>query len=137
MRLKYASEVTSSNVPITSGTQIEISGKVVEEVGFDKIRLKLAQLQDLKVIILDGMRISHAQADGDSPIRDVSPMITELDLSRNLLETAEPLVDVCRELIHLRALRVKYVRNAAGLLGRLTDNNTAAIASMASSKTRA
>ena len=102
---KYASESTGDKVPAAS--EIEISGKIVEEVGFEKIRKMLAQVEDLKIVILDGTCIVGPVADGDSPIKEVSPKIVELDLSRNLFETIEPVVEICGELASLRSLRIK------------------------------
>lgn len=86
--------------------QIVISGKVAEEVGFDKIRLQLSQLHELKIIIVDGLRINCAEKDGKA-IREVCPKIVELDLSRNLFEIWEEVVHICRELDDLRSLRLK------------------------------
>jgi len=115
---KYASEVTREQVPIASEKQIVISGKVAEEVGFDKIRRKLAQLGDLKIVILDGMRVSSAYAPAPSPdsgtqgndrrkIKDVCPRVTELDLSRNLFNRFRTVVEICTELSELNSLRIK------------------------------
>ena len=41
---------------------IRISGKEVEEVGFDKIRKQLAQLSELKIVILDGLCMERSVA---------------------------------------------------------------------------
>ena len=43
-----------AKVPVNDrGKVIKISGKEAEEVGFDKIRKKLANLQELRIAILD------------------------------------------------------------------------------------
>lgn len=105
---KYATEITSFSQAIPSDTVHVISGKVVEEVGFDKIRQQLAQLQDLKIVIVDGLQINSAET-ADSKIRDVCPKIVELDLSRNLFERFEDIVEICGELDKLRSLRIKFV----------------------------
>ncbi|KHO00108.1 Cytoskeleton-associated protein, Gly-rich domain protein [Metarhizium album ARSEF 1941] len=87
--------------------QIIISGtKVAEEVGFDKIWKKLAQVKDLKVVILDGMRIAVSRQDGDDSIAESCPNITHVDLSRNLFETIGPVADICAELKTLRKLSI-------------------------------
>jgi tubulin-specific chaperone E len=99
--------VTRDQEPISSGTQIEISGKIVEEVGFDKIRRKLAQVSDLKIVILDGMLIAVPFAGDEVSIKETCPKITELDLSRNLFDRIDVVVDICRELEALRSLRLK------------------------------
>lgn len=106
---KYASEVTTDRQPISSGPQIVISGKVAEEIGFDKIRKQQGQLSELKIVILDGMRIDSASAAGaqERPIRDVCPKITELNLSRNLLVSFGTVVEICSHISHLRGLRLK------------------------------
>lgn len=111
LREKYASDEDPD-------AQIVISGKVAQEMGFDKIRSQQARLHDLKVVILDGMRIASASAgrnDDDATaaqgergsVRETCPSITQLDLSRNLFERFEPVVDVCRQLDKLRRLSVK------------------------------
>jgi hypothetical protein len=86
--------------------QIEISGKVVEEVGFDKIRQQQSQLHELKIVIVDGFRISYAESPGTT-IRETCPKIVELDLSRNLFEKFDEVVRICAKLDHLRSLRLK------------------------------
>lgn len=112
---KYASEVTKEQVPIASEKQVVISGKVAEEVGFDKIRRKLAQLNELKIVILDGMRVSSAYAlastshqdSGRRRIKDACPKVTELDLSRNLFSRFGTVVEICSELSALNNLKIK------------------------------
>src|SRR5271169_3994534 len=88
---KYASEITERRDALFAESQIEISGKVVEEVGFDKIRQQLAQLHELKIVIVDGRRIATAEKD-ERKIREVCPKIVELDLSRNLFENCEEIM---------------------------------------------
>lgn len=98
---------------------IEISGKVVEKVGFDKIRKKLAELQELKIVLLDGLRVSGILEDDDAgsverdracrEIEETCPKITELDLSRCLLSRWKDVNDICGRLGRLRVLKLKYV----------------------------
>ena len=104
---KYASEVDSKNQAVSSGRVIEISGKVVEEVGFDKIRRQLARVGDLKIVILDGMRIGFAVGEGERPVVETCPKITELDLSHSLFVNFEAPVRICGELSELKSLRLK------------------------------
>lgn len=100
--------MTADQKPISSAQQIVISGKVAEEIGFDKIRRQQAQLDELKIAILDGMRIDAASyADDGRPIREVCPKITELNLSRNLLSAFRTVVDICSQLNDLGGLRLK------------------------------
>jgi hypothetical protein len=83
-----------------------ISGKkVAEEVGFDKIRAQLAQLHELKIVLVDGLQVYCAEK--DKTIRDVCPKIAELDLSRNLFESCMEILRISGELDNLRTLKLK------------------------------
>lgn len=101
---------------------IKISGKEVEEVGFDKIRKQLADLHELKIVLLDGLCMSRPiaclkdrlAASGDSSwpeglidINETCPKILELDLSRNLFEEWREVASICEQLDKLRSLRVE------------------------------
>jgi hypothetical protein len=101
LKEKYTSEISAVSA------QIRFSGKVAEEVGFEKIRRKQADLAELKFAILDGTRIAYAYADGDERVHDVCPKIVELDLSRNLFVKVGTVVEICSELPALRNLRLK------------------------------
>ncbi|KAI1213983.1 RNI-like protein [Annulohypoxylon truncatum] len=96
---KYASELTNTAV-------IKFSNKVAEEVGFDKIQRKQAQLAELRVVIVDSSRIASAYSEGDKPLSEVCPKIVELDLSRNLFQKLGQVVEICSELPALRSLRL-------------------------------
>lgn len=103
---------------------IKFSGKVAEEVGFDKIRKQLAQLEELKIVILDGLRMWRPDVrllDGQgkavkreaevwteaNDIGEACPKATDLDLSRNLFEEWREVVSICEQLNNLGALRVE------------------------------
>lgn len=96
---------------------IRFSGKVAEEVGFDKIRKQLAQLEELKIIILDGLCMWRPDArmnqgnngwvEGQTDIKDVCPKAFELDLSRNLFEEWREIASICEQLERLTHLRVE------------------------------
>lgn len=97
---------------------IQISGKVVEEVGFDKIRKQLAELQELKIVLLDGLRVAGVLAQEASleqydaalqEIQQTCPKIMELDLSRNLINRWKEVSCICSRLKRLRKLKLKYV----------------------------
>lgn len=108
---KYVATTTTTTASTATAPptrQIVISGKVAEEIGFDKIRRQQAQLGELRIVILDGMRIDE-QGDKDEPIRHVCPKVVELDLSRNLFTGFRAIVDICAQLKELRGLRLKYV----------------------------
>lgn len=107
IRQKYASEVTGPWDALSRESRIQISAsKIVEEVGFEKIRQQLAQLQELKIVIVDGLQIAYARKDGRT-IKETCPKIQELDLSRNLFETLQEIMRICIELENLRSLRLK------------------------------
>ncbi|KAL1857236.1 hypothetical protein Plec18167_004713 [Paecilomyces lecythidis] len=106
-------EVAGAAVP--PPTQIRFNGKVVEEVGFDKIRKKLAELQELRIIILDGLRISGllatdvASEQREEAIKEIEktcPRIVELDLSRNLLRRWIDVRDICKPLKKIKLLKL-------------------------------
>ncbi|KAM5459932.1 hypothetical protein McanCB49686_000968 [Microsporum canis] len=94
---------------------IEISGKVVEEIGFDEIRKQLAALHELRIIILDGLRIngvlagpavSDEREEELERIKKTCPKVMELDLSRNLLRRWYEIVDICAQLPQLKILKL-------------------------------
>lgn len=123
LRNKYASENdselvwTSKPIGKTSQEVIEISGKVVEEVGFDKIRKQLAELQELRIVLLDGLRIAGVLSSYEQPEAEVReaakeiattcPKIEDLDLSRSLLSSWRHVWDICNQLKALKKLKVK------------------------------
>ncbi|RHZ68571.1 putative tubulin-specific chaperone [Aspergillus thermomutatus] len=129
VRQKYASEFEeelarqkSGEVSAARGT-IKFSNKVVEEVGFDKIRKKLAELQELKIVLLDRLCLAGVLAHAASPdeiaeackeIEQTCPKIVELDLSYNLLESWADIANICRQLKRLKTL--KLIGNRLGPL---------------------
>ncbi|KAF2656635.1 tubulin-specific chaperone E [Lophiostoma macrostomum CBS 122681] len=127
LRTKYASEavhdasVESADSALSKKSVIKISGKEAEEVGFDKIRKQLANFQALKYVILDGLCIENPPArlrqDENvlyteahqalkEEIKRTCPNITELDVSRNLFEEWNEIVQFCSQLERLTSLRV-------------------------------
>lgn len=82
-------------------------GKIAYEVGFDKIRAQLAQLSELKIVIVDGMKVVKAETE-DKKIREVCPKIVELDLSRNLFQSWEEIIKISAELDNLKSLTLRY-----------------------------
>ena len=139
LRYKYASDsgstpeevhgsliYVSKNGPRPAETMVKISGKEVEEVGFDKIRKQLAKLHELRIVLLDGLCMSQpvdpetktAWLAGDisappnstaAEILKTCPKIAELDLSRNLFEDWVEIVFICQKLSNLRDLRLEWV----------------------------
>lgn len=137
LRHKYASDAIGRtsrteddpNVAYVVGSRpldqpIKISGKEVEEVGFEKIRNRLADLNELRIVLLDGLCVHRSlderlkDANGLDPeevrqqysnftdVRGVSPRIIELDLSRNLFEHWQEIATICSQLEYLQSLRV-------------------------------
>lgn len=91
--------------------RLRISGKEVEEVGFDKVQAQLADLQHLWVVLLDGMRIgrfSGKEQDISSQdveaIRESCPEIVELDVGRNLFEKWREVLNIAAQLGKLTSL---------------------------------
>ncbi|CAD6569556.1 MAG: hypothetical protein ASARMPRED_002943 [Alectoria sarmentosa] len=100
LKKKYAS--TSAEDITATANEIHISGKTVKEVGFEKIRRQLAELQELRVVVLDGACIAAI----DSNLGEQNLKIAELDLSRNLLESWDGVAALCSALRSLRVLRL-------------------------------
>lgn len=112
MHQKYATNVTQQLDGLTVVTfekEHVISGKVAQEIGFDKIRKQQSQLAELKIVIVDGMRINAIPPRDASSmsVRKICPKILELDLSRNLFEGFDEIVEICGELDLLHSLKIK------------------------------
>ena len=78
----------------------------MEEVGFEKIRQQLAELQELRIVVLDGACIAEVESD----LEKQNLKIIELDLSRNLLEDWSEITAICKSLSCLKSLKLEYVR---------------------------
>ncbi|KAI9038063.1 putative tubulin-specific chaperone [Aspergillus affinis] len=133
VREKYASE--SEQVSTKQGSTgvapgdshqkpIEISGKVVEEVGFDKIRKQLAELQELRIVLLDGLCVAgvlpykREREELEKALTEIQrtcPKITGLDLGRNLLTSWSEVQGVCDQLENLKVLKLKFDPAEEGL----------------------
>lgn len=85
----------------------------MEEVGFEKIRRQLAELQELRVVLLDGACIAAV----DSDLDEQNLKIIELDLSRNLLESWHDITDICSSLHYLQSIRLEYVHKTLFVSG--------------------
>ncbi|PGG96784.1 hypothetical protein AJ80_09788 [Polytolypa hystricis UAMH7299] len=123
---KYVSELQNLNnskhadlsslADAAASKPIVISGKVVEEVGFEKISKQLAELQQLRIILLDSMTIQGVLATNVPSqggyekelerIGETCPKIVELDLSRNPLRSWREVTDICRQLRDIRILKL-------------------------------
>jgi tubulin-specific chaperone E len=109
-------QAQNSETTVPLHNLIEISGKVVEEVGFEKIRKQLAELQELRIVLLDGFRISGLLAYDQGPgmrqeelrrLGQTCLKIVELDLSRNLFQHWIEIHDICKSLKQLKSLKLK------------------------------
>ena len=105
VREKYATDITNQPISVALDKANVVSGKTVEEVGFEKIKLQQSQLHELKIVLVDGYRISKAVS--QKSIKDVCPKIVDVDLSRNLFETYSEIIKICAELESLHSLRLK------------------------------
>ncbi|KAI6906655.1 tubulin-specific chaperone [Hortaea werneckii] len=103
LKEKYASD----NDP-SEHEAIQISAhKQAEEVGFDKFARRQAQLRGIHTVVLDRMCIRHCPDDAESAeIGTVCKDVTDLDLSSNLFETMQEIIDIARRLPKLRCLTI-------------------------------
>ncbi|KAF8458977.1 hypothetical protein BGX38DRAFT_1084780 [Terfezia claveryi] len=101
LRKKY---IDDGVVDVSAQRPIEWGGKVVQEIGFDKIRQKLRKLKELKIALVDGFQI--AKEDPVELITETCPEIEDLNLSRNLFDSLQSVEVICRGLPKLRSLRI-------------------------------
>lgn len=105
-----------------------MGGKSVEEVGFEKVAQQLANLQELRIVLLDGSCIAGAaalpasihQINFQNQVRRIGELelkIRELDLGRNLLEDWADVLGICTQLTFLCALKLKFVMIGTGMMG--------------------
>ncbi len=115
MREKYGSGDIPQDVKGRSSI-IVISGKEVDEVGFDAISRKQSAWSDLTIVSLDGLRInslyhkpSHSKQDHEADIRVLSCGLKwkELDLSRNLFDDWDEITNIYSFTKELRVLNLK------------------------------
>ncbi|KAF8476238.1 hypothetical protein BDZ91DRAFT_844867 [Kalaharituber pfeilii] len=111
LRKKYIDTGEEDAAKKSAERPIEWGGKVVQEIGFEKIRQRLRKVKELKIVMLDGLQIS--KADSEELIIKTCPNIEELDLSRNLFESLQIVSEFCRCLPKLRALRISGNRFAS------------------------
>lgn len=122
IKFKYApsTEVTQSRSPAwATESTIEISGKVVEEVGFDKIEKQLSTLTNLKIVLVDELVVSGIAPRGSSrediqaaqvELAKTCPNIVELDIGWSVIETWQDIVDICAPLKKLKILKASGLR---------------------------
>ncbi|KAL2430575.1 hypothetical protein ABEF95_011247 [Exophiala dermatitidis] len=134
IEFKYAAAITTSDDPArqsspvansqatatsTSDNVIEIDGKVVEEVGFDKVQKQLSMLSDLKIVLVDELVVCGIAPRGASreaiklaqeELATTCPNIVELDVGWNVIETWQDIVDICAPLPKLKILKASGLR---------------------------
>lgn len=132
IRFKYAPKTASvdrAGNPAISDTAIEISGKVVEEVGFERIQKQLSVLTDLKIVLVDELVVSgvdsrhnkrEAIREAQLQLEETCPNIVELDVGWNPIETWQDVADACVPFKKLKILKSSGLRlrdYATDLLG--------------------
>ncbi|EXJ86213.1 hypothetical protein A1O1_06583 [Capronia coronata CBS 617.96] len=129
IKFKYAAATESAQGGSSStsiDSTIEISGKIVEEVGFEKIQKQLSVLANLKIVLVDELVVSGIAQRGASragietaqvELARTCPNIVELDIGWNIIETWQDVVDICVPLKKLKILKT------SGLRLRMFENN--------------
>lgn len=112
IRHKYSNSLSDE-----AGKSIDvvvISGKVAEEVGFEKIAKEQSQLADLRIVLLDQLVVSGIAPRGASPsaviqaqkeLTQTCPNIHEIDIGWNTIERWQDVAEICTALPNLRVLR--------------------------------
>ncbi|KAL8998016.1 MAG: hypothetical protein Q9169_002856 [Polycauliona sp. 2 TL-2023] len=115
LKEKYGSE-NASKTEAEKSSSIVISGKTVDEVGFDVISKKQSVWSDLTVVSLDALRIDNLydkvlnleqeQQQEESQVLSSGLKWQELDLSRNLFAEWDDVTAICAHLEELRILKL-------------------------------
>jgi len=126
LRFKYVAEDTNETTSppldaangksLPNSNAIEISGKIVEEVGFERIRQQQAVLQNLRIVLLDQLCLSSITLEPHDPaaiaaaqeeVTRTCPDLVELDLGWNLIETWTDVAEICLPLKRLQVLKAR------------------------------
>lgn len=116
IEFKYSNSLSDAN-GIRPETVV-ISGKVAEEVGFEKIAKKQAQLADLRVILLDQLVVNgiaprdapgSAVAEAQKHLFQTCPNIREIDIGWDTIERWQDIADICKALPNLKTLKAWYL----------------------------
>lgn len=121
VREKYAYDASTEELglrPVSyeDNKDTYISGKLAEEVGFDKIRQQQANLKALRIVLVDALCIARPTArqsstgDLSSDVEETCSRITDLNASRNLFEEWNEVLDIIRQLHSLQSLRADGLR---------------------------
>lgn len=119
VRFKYETDISSRQEVVI------ISGKVAEEIGFDKIAREQSVLSDLRIVLLDQLVVSGIAPRGSSEdavkksqaeLAQTCPNIIELDLGYNPIERWLDVEQICIALPKLRVLKLKCVLKIKSLI---------------------
>jgi hypothetical protein len=119
IKFKYAPTTVPNAKNNVADETIEISGKVVEEVGFERIQKQLSVLTDLKIVLVDELVVSGVARRGASrdeirqaqfELAQTCPNIVELDIGWNVIETWQDVADICQSLKKLKILKASGLR---------------------------
>ena len=117
IRFKYAP--AAKHASDAADQAIEISGKVVEEIGFERVQKQLSALADLKIVLVDELVVSsialHSASTEDvrkaqHELQQTCPNIVELDVGWNVIETWQDVVDMCTPFPKLKILKAGGLR---------------------------
>lgn len=121
IRFKYGRAKKESQGASGDGetSSIAISGKIVEEVGFDKIQKQLSVLADLRIVLVDELVLfgvarrdatTQEIEDAQHELSKTCPSIAELDVGWNIIETWQDVADMCRPFKKLKILKASGLR---------------------------
>lgn len=112
IRHKYSGSLSdATGKPLDA---VVISGKVAEEVGFDKIAQEQAQLADLRIVLLDQLVVNgvatrdastSAVIRAQKELSQTCPNIHEIDVGWNTIERWQDIADICAALPNLKILK--------------------------------
>lgn len=121
IKFKYGMAKTDPRAPSGEAetTQIAISGKVVEEVGFEKIQKQLSVLGDLRIVLVDELTVSGVARrdattqeveDAQEELSKTCPSLIELDVGWNTIETWQDVADMSLPFSKLKILKASGLR---------------------------
>ncbi|RMZ79222.1 hypothetical protein DV738_g3466, partial [Chaetothyriales sp. CBS 135597] len=131
LKFKYGSNTTTSSDKDLGGVDhseveiVHISGKAVEEIGFDKVQKQLSDFEALQIVLLDGLQVtglvgrkgedasSSSETTTESAAQDFAatcPNINEVDLGWNLIEDWQVIAETCSYLAKLQILKASGLR---------------------------
>lgn len=111
---KYGMDATKGE---SKDDPVVISGKVAEEVGFDKIAKEQAQFAELRVVLVDQLVVNgivprgspaNTISDAQKELSATCPNITELDIGWNTFEHWSQIAPICAALPKLTTLKLGY-----------------------------